>query len=124
MTGDTRLKEFLRKQTRVVVANGTFSWTGRIIGIADTPSILLEREDGQQTVLPQSFIVASTDTLPGAAPMIDTSIRGSRPAGLNIHHEGRHRREVTDQDRRNDWADATSGRPTWAGKHRVTGEQS
>ena len=37
---------------------------------------------------------------------------------------GRHRREVTEQDRRNDWADATSGRPIWAGKHRATGETS
>jgi hypothetical protein len=31
------------------------TWTGRIIGLADHPAMLLEREDGVRVMLPQCF---------------------------------------------------------------------
>lgn len=33
------------------------SWTGRIIGLADHPAMLVERDDGLRVMLPQCFAV-------------------------------------------------------------------
>lgn len=36
-------------------AGGT--WSGRIVGLADHPAMLLERDDGRRVMLPQCFAV-------------------------------------------------------------------
>jgi hypothetical protein len=44
------------RRVRVTNPSGG-SWTGRIVGLADHPTMLLERGDGHRVSLPQCFAV-------------------------------------------------------------------
>jgi hypothetical protein len=61
------LERLLCVEALVRVTNPDFDdagWTGRIVGLADLPTILIERADGKRFALPQAFVV---DELPAPA---------------------------------------------------------
>lgn len=47
------------EQNSIVYVSNPFggSWEGRIIGLCDTPAMLLEKPDGHRVMLPQCFSV-------------------------------------------------------------------
>jgi Biotin protein ligase C terminal domain len=54
----TQLGWMVEDGQRVRVTNPSGeTWTGRIVGLADHPAMLLERDDGCRVMLPQCFAV-------------------------------------------------------------------
>lgn len=50
---------WMMEQQSIVFVSNPFggSWEGRIIGLCDSPAMLLEKPDGQRVMLPQCFAV-------------------------------------------------------------------
>jgi hypothetical protein len=54
----TQLGWMVEDGQRVRVTNPSGgTWTGHIVGLADHPAMLLERDDGRRVMLPQCFAV-------------------------------------------------------------------
>lgn len=65
MTARETLMTLLGRQVTVTNPAHPVSWSGRLLAVADDPSILIEGEDGGRMCLPQAFVVEPAD---GEAP--------------------------------------------------------
>jgi hypothetical protein len=61
MTSHDTLRALLGEWVRVSNPTNPASWTGKLLGLADNPSVLIESADGHRMSLPQTFTVERVD---------------------------------------------------------------